>query len=301
MAKAATHAITPALEETADRDFLGQLGRRVRMLRERRGLARRALAAASDVSERYLAQLEAGEGNISIVLLRRVAMSLGVTISEFFVSGKEQQLNTAIGRLLERVPAYRVESLIARIVREIDPQDSLRTQRIALIGLRGAGKSTLGAMLAEVLQVPHIELDREIELDAGMDLAEVFALYGPPGYRRIERRSLERVLSTDEAFVLSAGGGIVQEADTYDVLLRSCLTVWLRAEPEAHMARVTAQGDFRPMAGHAEAMKDLRRILSAREPLYEKADVVIDTSDHSPEESLSQLRRAITHANLLSR
>lgn len=284
---------SPANADSGDEAYLVQLGRRVRSLREARGLARRELAKVSNVSERYLAQIEAGGGNISVVLLRRVALALNVPIAEFFTSAPEAGANAALARLLQRVPPHRVQAWVVRMLRELDPQDAQRTHRVALIGLRGAGKSTLGSMLADALQVPFIELDREIEREVGMSLSEVFALYGQPGYRRIERRALERVLQAQSTFVLSTGGGIVSETDTYDLLLTNCLTVWLRADPEAHMARVAAQGDFRPMAGNSEAMKDLRRILSAREPLYEKADAVVDTTEGTTEDSLARLRAAI--------
>jgi XRE family aerobic/anaerobic benzoate catabolism transcriptional regulator len=158
-------------------------------------------------------------------------------------------------------------------------------------GLRGAGKSTLGGTLARDLRCPFVELDREIEREAGVTLSEVFLLYGQAGYRRIERRCLERALASHERMVLSVGGGIVSEPDTYNLLLVSCFTVWVKASPDEHMARVVAQGDLRPMQGNAEAMEDLKRILDAREPLYRKADAALDTSGEKPEQSLAKLRQ----------
>jgi XRE family transcriptional regulator, aerobic/anaerobic benzoate catabolism transcriptional regulator len=243
-----------------DDQFLQALGQRVRELRAQRAISRRVVARVSGVSERHLAHLEAGEGNISILLLRRVARALDVSLDDLLAPTTE---------------------------------DSARKQRIALIGLRGAGKSTLGRLLAEQMGVPFIELDREIERDAGMPIAELFSLYGQPGYRRVEKRVLERVVHEHDRAVLSVGGGIVSQSDSYDFLLASCQTVWLRAKPEEHMARVIEQGDLRPMAGHDEAMDDLRSILRAREPLYARADAIVDTAGEPVEASLAKLRQAV--------
>jgi XRE family aerobic/anaerobic benzoate catabolism transcriptional regulator len=169
----------------------------------------------------------------------------------------------------------------------------VRRKRITLVGLRGAGKTTLGAALAKALRRPLVELDKEIEREAGISLSEVFLLYGQAGYRRIERRCLERVINSQEDIVLTVGGGIVSEPDTYNLLLLNCYTVWIKAAPEEHMARVVAQGDMRPMAGHVEAMEDLRNILAARETLYGKADAVVDTSGGSVEKSFAVLQQAV--------
>lgn len=284
-------AISPA--EARDAEFLHLLGRRVREMRERRGMARKILARDADVSERYLAQLEAGEGNISIVLLRHIALALGVSVAELLSEENDSVEHRLIRRFLERLPAHRLEEAIVRLMRDLGTQETARKKRIALIGLRGAGKSTLGEMLAAESGVPFVELDREIEREAGLSLTEVFMLYGQSGYRRLERRCLERVIHTQEQAVISVGGGIVSELDTYNLLLSTCFTVWLKAAPEEHMTRVAAQGDFRPMQDNEEAMEDLRRILSAREPLYAKADVTVDTSGKSLDESLLQLRQAV--------
>lgn len=280
----------PAL---GDGEFLGALGKRVREIRERRGLARKILARDADVSERYLAQLEAGEGNISIVLLRRVALALGVSLVELLSDERSSIEHRLIRRLLERLPEHRLEEVVFRLMRESGIQETARKKRIALIGLRGAGKSTLGNLLASELHVPFVELDREIEREAGVGLDEVFSLYGQSGYRRMERRSLERVIQTHECAIISVGGGIVSEPETYDLLLSNCYTVWLKAAPEEHMARVAAQGDLRPMKDNEEAMEDLRRILAAREPLYGRADAMVDTSGQEPEKSLVKLRQAV--------
>ena len=268
--------------------FLAELGRRVRERRDRRGQSRRALAAEAKVSERYLAQLEAGDGNVSIALLRRLAVALGATLPELL--GDDAPEQRMVRRFLAELPPHRLEDALMRMLREYGRDDAARRSRIALVGLRGAGKTTLGDALARELHFPFIELDREIEREAGVGLAELFMLYGQAGYRRIERRCLERLLDSHDRFVVAVGGGIVSEPDTYHLLLDRCYTVWVRATPDEHMGRVVAQGDLRPMEGHAEAMEDLKRILAAREPLYRKADAVVDTSGADPAHSLDELR-----------
>ena len=224
-------------------------------------MTRKALARDSDVSERYLAQLEAGRGNTSILVLRQVAQAL-------------------------RVP-------IEHLVRD-EGRAATRRDRIALVGLRGAGKSTLGGRLARTVGAPFVELDREVELEAGTNLSEIFLLYGQAGYRRYEKRCLEKVLDANPRLVLATGGSIVSEPATYDLLRSECLTVWLKADPEEHMARVVAQGDMRPMAESKQAMHDLRRILAGRAALYGQADVTVDTAGRSVEQSLADLRRALS-------
>jgi XRE family aerobic/anaerobic benzoate catabolism transcriptional regulator len=199
----------------------------------------------------------------------------------------------ALRRILAQIPERQLDAAAARLLAEFGASDRDRYGRIALIGLRGAGKSTLGSMLAADLGVPFVELDKEIEKDAGTDLSEIFSLYGQTGYRRIEKKALERVLRTRPRAVISIGGGVVSEKETYDQLLASCFTVWVKAKPEEHMSRVMAQGDFRAMADNTEAMEDLRRILEAREPLYRKADVHLETSRESVEQSFLKLKQAI--------
>jgi XRE family transcriptional regulator, aerobic/anaerobic benzoate catabolism transcriptional regulator len=282
--------------ETASREsaFLSRLGGRVREIRNRRGMTRKIVARDSDVSERHLAQLEAGEGNISILLLRRVAAALNVSLAELFApAAATSGGNQLIQRLLERLPAGRQEEIVQRLLREFGADEETRRRRIALIGLRGAGKSTLGSQLAADRGVPFVELDREVEREAGMPLEEIFSLYGQPGYRRIERRTLDRVLQMLDRAVISVGGGVVSEKDTFDQLLANCYTVWVRAQPEEHMERVIAQGDFRAMADNDQAMDDLRRILEAREPLYRKADLHFDNSRDSVERSFARLKQAL--------
>jgi XRE family aerobic/anaerobic benzoate catabolism transcriptional regulator len=248
----------------AEARFAADLGGRLRTLRERKGMSRKLLAHTSNVSERYLAQIETGNGNISVLLLRRVAHALGAAIGDVLAPGSEAQ------------PTPR--------------------KRIALIGMRGAGKSTLGAMLADALRLPLTELKREVTRETGLPAGEVIALYGHAAYRRIERRALARVAREQAQAVIVAGGGIVDEEDAFDLLRANCYTAWIKARPEEHMARVLAQGDLRPMAGNARAMDDLKRILAAREAMYRRADVTIDTSDETAEQSFARLRAAVAAA-----
>lgn len=270
------------------------LGKRVRELRNRRGMTRKMMAREAEVSERHLAQLEAGEGNISVVLLRRIAGALHVSLAELFAQDLEtKHEKLLIQRFLERLPAHRVEDAMFRLMREFGSEEKARRKRVALIGIRGAGKSTLGSLLGREMNIPFVELDHEIEKDTGMPLGEIFLLYGQTGYREIERRLLGRVLGERERAILSVGGGVVSEKETYDYLLFNCYTVWIKARPEEYMARVIAQGDLRVMGGSNQAMEELRRILEAREPLYRKADLYLETSGHSVEESLVELKAAL--------
>jgi len=288
-------------ESRSDDAFLQAVGSRARVLRERRGMTRKALAREADVSERYLGQLEGGEGNMSIILLRRVAEALGSRLIDILEPEQPGSVERRlILRLLDAVPPHRLEDLTVRLMREFGKEEASRRGRIALVGLRGAGKSTLGQSLAAERKVRYVELDKEIELESGMPLSELFSLYGQSGFRRFERRTLERLIEESASMVLSVGGGVVAEDETYSLLLSKCYTVWLKASPEEHMSRVIAQGDLRPMAGNAEAMEDLKRILAAREPLYKRADAVVDTSGQTPDASLNLLRDAVTVGTPLS-
>ena len=280
----------------AAESFLARLGETVRDARARRGLTRKDLARESRVSERYLAQLEAGRGNISVLLLRQIAAALSVTLNDLLGEEEPSVELTLIHQLLQRLPKQRLARVRARLQNEFGSPVAERSRRIALIGLRGAGKSTLGAALARKLGVVFIELDREIEREAGTGLSEIFLLYGQPGYRRYERRCLEKVLEAHERCIIATGGSIVSEPGTYDLLLSTCFTVWLKAEPEEHMTRVVAQGDTRPMAGNAQAMEDLRRILQGRDMLYAQADTIVDTAGRTVEQSLRALRKALPPA-----
>ena len=289
-ANAVSATASPPLGD--DAVFLSSLGRQLREARERRGMARKVLSQAAGVSERYLAQVEAGEGNASILVLRSIAGALGIAVADLLGERDGSVERRLIRRFLERLPEHRLEDVVFRLMRDFGQEEASRRRRIALVGLRGAGKTTLGGALARELGVPFVELDREIEREAGISLSEVFLLYGQMGYRRIERRCLERIIRAHEQMVMTVGGGIVSEPETYNALLLNCFTVWVRASPDEHMARVVAQGDLRPMQGNAEAMEDLKRILAAREPLYRKADATVDTSGERPEQSLPRLRLA---------
>ena len=276
----------------ADSDgYLCRLGERVREERARRGMTRKILARDSGLSERYLAQLESGQGNLSIKLLRRVGDALNLPLARLVGGDPEEPAELLrILELLRRLPPQRLGD--ARAVLDAHfaaPQSQARHRRIALIGLRGAGKSTLGSRLARQLDVPFIELDAEIEREFGLSLAEIFALSGQAAYRRSERRALDGVLERHSGFVLAAGGSIVAEPETYEELLSRCFTVWITASPEEHMNRVIAQGDFRPMADNKEAMADLERILAARTPLYARADAVVETAGSTVDASFRRL------------
>jgi XRE family aerobic/anaerobic benzoate catabolism transcriptional regulator len=284
----------PGKSQKADKIFLSSIAQSVRAARSRRGMTRKQLAHDADVSERFLAQLEMGEGNVSVVLLRKITNALNVSFAELFTYEKAPQPEKrSIQNLLARLPEHRLEEVAQKLLREFGEDVKLRWSRLALIGLRGAGKSTLGAKIAKEFKAPFVELDSEIEKDAGIPLAEIFSLYGQSGYRRIERRTLERVLQEHERVIISVGGGVVSERENYEYLLKNCFTIWIKAKPEEHMARVIAQGDFRAMADNDEAMEDLRRILEARESFYERADGTVDTSGKTVDQSFAQLKTVI--------
>jgi XRE family aerobic/anaerobic benzoate catabolism transcriptional regulator len=271
--------------------FLLRLGEKVRTMRSRRGMSRKVLARHSDVSERYLAQLEAGEGNCSIQLLRRVADAMSVPVADLVDDRPERPLESMLleqflGRLSPSEISEARELLIGRFG---GPSNAMRRNRVALVGLRGGGKSTIGTLLAERLGVPFVELDRIIEQKSGMPLGEMIEMFGQETFRRAERAALESVLHDNPRLVLATGGGLVTEPATYELLLTSCVTVWVRADPDQHMQRVLAQGDLRPMADNARAMDDLVSILKSREPLYAKADIVLDTAGKMPERNADEL------------
>jgi len=281
-----------ALKE-ADAAFLAEVGAAIREARAQRGMSRKALALSAGVSERYLAHVESYGGNPSIVFLRRVASALGMQLLTLLESSGARPEQKLIRRFLDGLAPERLGDVLRSLTDEFGQTELVRRRRITLIGLRGAGKTTLGRALARELRRPFVELDQEIERDAGMSLAEVFHLYGQAGYRKIERRCLDRIINGQEDIVLTVGGGIVSEPETYELLLLNCFTVWVKAAPEEHMARVVEQGDTRPMSGHSEAMQDLRDILTSREPLYGKADAQLDTSGKTVEQSFNTLKRLV--------
>jgi len=275
--------------------YLRRLGERLRTLRNQRGMTRKALAAHARVSERYLAQLEAGKGNGSIVLLRRIASAIGLPVTQLLHDGAEPPLDfVLLSQFLERLSPPALANARKLLLKHFsEPSEGLRRRRIALIGLRGGGKSTLGRLLAERLDVPFIELDREIERRSGANLSEIFDMFGQETFRRAEREAFNEVLSQHLHFVIATSGSIVTEPSTLELLLASCFTIWVRAEPEEHMRRVMAQGDMRPIANSVRAMEDLVSILKSREPLYAKADIALTTTDKTPEQNLAELLRLI--------
>lgn len=269
-------------------DYLKVLGQRVRQYRALRGMSRRILGEAAQVSERYLAQLEAGKGNASILVLRAIAEAMSVALDDLVETRAEHSPDYLLARERLRQADSNELRLIAHASTDVEPGAG-RIQRIALIGLRGAGKSTLGQALAKLSGLPFVELGQEIEREAGMAISEIFSLGGQGTYRRHERDALKHVLARFERAVIATGGSIVSEPETYATLLNNCYTVWLKASPQEHMARVIAQGDHRPMANHGDAMADLRRILKERHKLYQRADCVIDTSNKSIHEVVEEL------------
>ncbi|RZL89052.1 MAG: helix-turn-helix domain-containing protein [Variovorax sp.] len=285
--------------EEAKNPLLVALGERVRNLRARRGLTRKAVAQAAEVSERHLANLEYGIGNASILVLQQVATALQCSLAELVgdvtTSSPEWLL---IRELLERrdEPDLRRARIALGELLGTAAGDPARNRRIALVGLRGAGKSTLGQMLADDLEVPFVELSREIEKIAGCSVREIHDLYGTNAYRRYERRALEEAVQIYSEVVIATPGGIVSDPATFNQLLAHCTTVWLQAAPEEHMGRVAAQGDTRPMAASKEAMDDLRRILSGRAAFYSKADLSVDTSGHDLVQSFQLLRTTVREA-----
>lgn len=272
--------------EAAKENLAAPLGARLRTLRAARGMSRRILARDSAVSERYLAELENGRANPSIGVLARIGLAIGVDIAELFTSPSRDAATALLERLGPEDRAAAGALLERHFGRAAD-----KAERIALVGLRGAGKTTLGRLLAERLGWPFVELTREIERDYGADVAEILALAGQPGLRRQEHRALARLVEERERAVIAAPGGIVAEAASLDLLLARTHTVWLTASPEEHMARVAAQGDRRPMADNPEAMADLRTILAARSPDYARADARLDTSGRPLEDCLDDLER----------
>ena len=286
--------------------FLGALGERTRALRARRGLTRKGLAKAADVSERHLANVEMGVGNASVQFLRQLAQALDCSIAELVgdetASSPEWLMIRELLRGRSEAELVQARGALAAIFGALT-SPAARRQRIALIGLRGAGKSTLGRALAQGWRVPFVELNRSIEALAGCTLSEIHSLYGPVAYRRYEKRAMEETIQRFPRAVIATPGGIVSDPATFNLLLAHCYTLWVRATPEEHMGRVLAQGDTRPMAGNtgnAEAMNDLRRILESRAAFYSKADAVFDTSDMSPEAALTALRAQLRHVNASS-
>jgi XRE family aerobic/anaerobic benzoate catabolism transcriptional regulator len=280
--------------------FLASLGRRVRERRDEAGLTRRRLSDLSGLSERYLAQLESGDGNISILLIRRVAEALGCPLEQLLSDhAADPEIASAFEVLRTLEPGQRHQAVLA-LQQRFGEMSRERARRIALVGLRGAGKSTLGAKLAARLKIPFFELDQQIERELGASLESIFAMYGQDTYREAERRVLERLTRTHRRCVIATGGSLVLEPVAYELLRERCLTIWLKASPEEHMDRVIAQGDLRPMRGRDHAMAELRAILKQRERLYALADASVDTTGATEAESLKRLLEVLAVASPLA-
>jgi len=297
---AAQLSTDPVSDDEKD-PFLIALGERLRALRSRRGLTRKALAKLADVSERHLANVESGVGNASIQFLRQITTVLNCTLAEMIgdetATSPEWLMIREILRGRSDEELAKARATLAGMF-DAPTSETARRQRVALIGLRGAGKSSLGRMLADHWMVPFVELGREVETLAGCGIAEIHALYGPNAY---ERRALEDIIQRYPRAVIATPGGIVSDPATYNLLLSHCYTVWVQAAPKDHMARVLAQGDTRPMMGNREAMEDLKNILESRAAFYSKADLSFDTSDMTQEAAyvalLEQLRDSVTLAH----
>jgi XRE family transcriptional regulator, aerobic/anaerobic benzoate catabolism transcriptional regulator len=295
----------PAADPNRD-TFLVTLGTQVRTMRSRRGMTRKSLALAASVSERHLANLEYGLGNVSVLVLLQVATALHCSFAELIgdvtTSSPEWLMLRSLLERQDDATLRRVRVAVSEIIgafgakRPGSGTAAKRSPLIALIGLRGAGKSALGAMLAEDLAFPFVELSREIEKVAGCTISEIQALYGQNAYRRYERRALEETIQIYPEAIIATPGGIVSDPANFNYLLTQCKTVWLRATPEDHMARVQAQGDMRPMAASSEAMNDLRTILAGRAAFYAKADFQINTSDGTLAATFLDLRKTVRTA-----
>jgi XRE family transcriptional regulator, aerobic/anaerobic benzoate catabolism transcriptional regulator len=279
------------MTDTSDPEsgFLDQLGQRVRTMRALRGMSRKVLAKVSGISERYIAQLESGKGNVSIVLLRRVSNAMGAHLEDLIPATDSAPDWPVIRDLLRKATPAQIAQAKDALAGHNASAHRASFSGIALIGLRGAGKSTLGKILAKKIGWNFVELNKEIEAQNGLSVAEIIALYGQEGFRRMEQSALNQLLARKELMVLATGGGIVSEPLTFDLILSSFYTIWLKAEPEEHMMRVRRQGDLRPMADDRSAMAELRNILVSREPLYARASATVDTAGLSVDAAAARL------------
>lgn len=275
----------------SDSRFAAELGRLVRLGRAKRGISRRQLAAESGVSERYLAQVEGGEGNPSVMTLRAIAQAIGMPAADLLPQAQSADARAKVAALLARVPESELPALAQTIERQLNGAASDdRAERIALVGLRGAGKSTLGRKLADQLGYPFVEVNKVIEQEYGAAVSILIENSGVSAFRRYERAALERIVAEHQRVVIATAGGIVANPETYALLLRRTHAVWLTASPQEHMTRVMEQGDFRPMARNREAMEDLKAILDARSADYGRAQARIDTAGQTETQSLAKLR-----------
>jgi XRE family aerobic/anaerobic benzoate catabolism transcriptional regulator len=273
-----------------DAAYLRGLGERLRDARAQRGMTRLALAHDSGVSLRFLAQLEAGRGNPSLVVLRRIAAALGFAPEALVADAPPRPIDQSlIVQALSRLTPEQLAETRRHLARRYGHGDEGRGDTVCLVGLRGAGKTTLGRRLARHEGVPFIELDREVERELGATMGEILALHGQPGYRRTEAECLAAVLARHPHAVIETGGGFAIEPASLELLLGRTRMVWVKASPEEHMQRVVDQGDLRPMAKNRAAMADLRRILRVREPFYRQAPLHLDTSRRTVEQSFRAL------------
>ncbi|MGI9350400.1 MAG: helix-turn-helix transcriptional regulator [Rhizobiaceae bacterium] len=272
--------------------FVSMVGSRVRAARTLKKISRRELSELSGVSERYLAQLETGASNISVALLFKVARALEKS-PDWFLSDRMDDQTLDIMKKYQSANVF-VKEKVSELLASVRVHEE-KGERICLIGLRGAGKSSLGKLLAQDLQFEFVELNKLIEAQGGMPVSEVMALYGQEGYRQLEKQAVDKLANQKSKMVLAVGGGIVSEPDTFNTILTSFHSIWLKALPEEHMQRVRDQGDYRPMAGNPNAMDELKSILIDREALYSKADIVVDTSGQPLEESRKNLGEAVRH------
>lgn len=279
-----------SVSETVDTILIRSLGARIRRLRANRGYSRKELSALADVSERHLAQLETGKGNISVILLSRVARALGTDLSELFRDDKDSDSmeDIMLADLVQQInPADRHQAV--ELLRDRFVTNGRQKRRLALIGLRGAGKTTLGSRLAREYKRPFIQLASEIERLAGMNVSEIFSLSGEDYYRRLEEKALIETLKRHDDCIIETGGSIVTELNLLNLLLKSCHVVWLSASAEEHMQRVIDQGDMRPIENNDDAMSDLRRLMQQRTSFYQQAHAHIDTSARTVDESMAEL------------
>lgn len=291
--RAAT-AASPS-ESAANAAFAADVGRLVRRGRARRGITRRQLAIESGISERYLAQIEGGAGNPSVIVLKTIAQTMEMHVTELLpIAGKRNEQIARINDLMRRLDAAELPGIAQLIEQRLaDGARSQRSHRIALVGLRGAGKTTLGRALAERLGWPFVEINRVIEQEYGATVSMLIDMSGVSAFRRYEQSALERVIAEHDKVVIATAGGIVSNPETYALLLRRTHTVWVKAKPQEHMSRVIAQGDFRPMAENRAAMADLVAILDARSSDYAQSEVELDTGGETVEQSLARLTKLV--------
>lgn len=293
--KARAAAAASPSESAVNAGFAADVGRLVRRGRARRGITRRQLALESGISERYLAQIEGGAGNPSVIVLKTIAQAMEMHITELLpIAGRRNEQIARINDLMRRLDVSELPG-IAQLIEQRLAEGALsqRSHRIALVGLRGAGKTTLGRLLAERLGWPFVEVNKVIEQEYGATVSMLIDMSGVSAFRRYEQSALEKVIAEHDKVVIATAGGIVSNPETYSLLLRRTHTVWVKAKPQEHMSRVIAQGDFRPMAENRAAMADLVAILDARSSDYAQSEAKLDTGGETVEQSLERLARLV--------